>query len=79
VSDLPEISNGLEHFDNSISDMIHDLVALCSKVRDAPYTLITVREDSRFGTLFLQHLVEDRSDGLMSYYEFLQKVQQQVG
>lgn len=77
--DLPDLRVGLNHHDNAISDLIHDLIALCSKVREAPITIVSVREDKRAGHMFLQHLVEDRSDGQISYYEFLQKIQQQVG
>ena len=78
-NDLPEIKVGLDHHDNAISDLIHDLLSLLSKIRNTPFTLVTVREDSRSGHMFLQYLIEDRSDGQISYYEFLQKVQQQVG
>jgi len=78
-SDLPDLAVGLEHHDNAISDIIHDLISLLSKVRDVPTTVVSVREDSRNGFMFLQHLVEDRSDGQISYFEFLQKIQQQIG
>ena len=78
-NELPELKMGLDHHDNAISDLLHDLISLLSKVRDVPTNVVSVREDSRSGSMFLQHLVEDRSDGQISYYEFLQKIQQQVG
>jgi len=76
---LPEISVGLPHHDNPLSDSLHDLISLLGKVRDTPFTVVTVREDSRSGGMFLSNLMEDRGDGQMSYYEFLQNIQQQVG
>lgn len=78
-NELPELNVGLEHHDNAMSDLIHDLLSLLSNVRNTPFSIVTVREDSRSGQIFLQYLVEDRSDGQISYYEFLQKIQQQVG
>ena len=78
-NELPELKVGIEHHDNAISDLLHDLISLLAKVREVPTTIVSVREDTRSGSMFLQHLVEDRSDGQISYYEFLQKIQQQVG
>ena len=36
------------------------------------------REDSRMRMLFLQNLVDDRSESVMSYYEFLVHLQKQI-
>lgn len=36
------------------------------------------REDSRQRPLFLHHLVDDRSESVMSYYEFLVHLQRQI-
>ena len=36
------------------------------------------REDSRQRPLFLQHLVDDRSESVMSYYEYLVHLQRQI-
>ena len=36
------------------------------------------REDSRMRVLFIQNLVDDRSESVMSYYEFLVHLQKQI-
>ncbi|KAG1688209.1 Protein transport protein Sec24B [Nymphon striatum] len=37
-----------------------------------------IKDDSRLKLLFLEHIIEDRSESTYSYYEFLQHIQQQV-
>jgi len=36
------------------------------------------REDSRMRILFLQHLIEDRSESTLSYHEFLTHIQKEI-
>ena len=43
-----------------------------------PVSVFVCREDSRMRMLFLQNLVDDRSESVMSYYEFLVHLQKQI-
>lgn len=43
-----------------------------------PVSVLVCREDSRMRMLFLQNLVDDRSESVMSYYEFLVHLQKQI-
>lgn len=42
------------------------------------HLLFFYREDGRMRGLFLQNLVDDRSESVMSYYEFLVHIQKQI-
>ena len=77
--EINEYQVGLEHYDNTVSDSVHDLISLLRKIRELTMSVVVVREDTRYGHIFLKYLMEDKADGMISYYEFLQKIQQQVG
>ncbi|XP_041363025.1 protein transport protein Sec24A-like isoform X2 [Gigantopelta aegis] len=69
MTDLPELENltseNVRNFVNNLTD-------------NAPSgsTFLVIREDSKMRYLFFEHMTEDRSESSMSYYEFLQYLQQ---
>ena len=53
-------------------------VCVCAHVRVLYIDFLITREDSRVQRLFTRHLLDDRTDSSMSYYEFLLHVQRQL-
>ncbi|ELU09049.1 hypothetical protein CAPTEDRAFT_176588 [Capitella teleta] len=75
---LPELSNELPELENPTSDRLRTFVSHLQDQRPFPAALIILREDSRQRNLFIQRLVEDRTESTHSYYEFLQHLQKEV-
>ncbi|XP_077999051.1 protein transport protein Sec24A-like [Glandiceps talaboti] len=76
---IPEPMHELPELENPVSDRLRNFVQYLEEKRPFHAPLHVIREDSRLRILFLRHLVEDRSESVMSYYEFLQHIQKEVG
>ncbi|XP_012934788.1 protein transport protein Sec24A [Aplysia californica] len=66
--DLPEL-------ENPTSEMIRCFVNFLIDSRPNGITFLVIRDDSKHRHLFFQHMLEDRTENSMSYYEFLQFLQ----
>lgn len=68
MMDLPEL-------ENPSSERIRSFVNYLMDSRPNGVVFLVIRDDSKHRHLFFQHMVEDRSENSMSYYEFLQFLQ----
>jgi protein transport protein SEC24 len=71
MTELPEL-------ENATSDRLRTFINHLNDQRPFPASLLIIREDSRLRNTFLQHMVEDRTESTMSYYEFLQHLQKEI-
>ncbi|RUS79855.1 hypothetical protein EGW08_012381 [Elysia chlorotica] len=68
MMDLPEL-------ENPTSERIRSFVNYLMDSRPNGVVFLVIRDDSKHRHLFFQHMVEDRTESSMSYYEFLQFLQ----
>ncbi|XP_059177273.1 protein transport protein Sec24A-like isoform X2 [Physella acuta] len=68
IMELPEL-------DNPTSDNIRSFINYLMDSRPNGVTFLVIRDDSKNRHLFFQHMLEDRTENSMSYYEFLQFLQ----
>ncbi|CAL1535614.1 unnamed protein product [Lymnaea stagnalis] len=68
IMDLPEL-------ENQTSENIRSFINYLMDSRPNGVVFLVVRDDSKNRHLFFQHMLEDRSENSMSYYEFLQFLQ----
>ncbi|XP_046392862.1 protein transport protein Sec24A [Ischnura elegans] len=68
----------LSALENPVSELLHNFIRQLQSEKPYEATLQIVREDSRHRMLFIEKLVEDRSESALSYYEFLQHLKAQV-
>ncbi|XP_014678534.1 PREDICTED: protein transport protein Sec24B-like [Priapulus caudatus] len=78
VAAMPEIMVELPELANPTSERLRNFITYQQSIRPHCAALIVLREDSKLRGLCVQHLYDDRSDSTMSYYEFLQHIQQQT-
>lgn len=71
ITDLPEL-------ENPTSDRLRCFVNYLMDARPGGVTFLVLREDSKMRQHFFKYMVEDRTESSMSYYEFLQFLQQKV-
>ncbi|XP_067136282.1 protein transport protein Sec24A [Centruroides vittatus] len=60
------------------SERIRNFVNWLSLQRSFYSPIIIIREDSKSRQCFLQHMIDDRTESVFSYYEFLQHLKQQI-
>ncbi|XP_071439890.1 protein transport protein Sec24A [Hetaerina americana] len=68
----------LHTLENPVSELLNNFIRQLQSEKPYEATLQIVREDSRHRMLFIEKLVEDRSESALSYYEFLQHLKAQV-
>ncbi|KAK3738631.1 hypothetical protein RRG08_006729 [Elysia crispata] len=68
MMDLPEL-------ENPTSERIRSFVNYLMDSRPNGVIFLVIRDDSKHRHLFFQHMLEDRTENSMSYYEFLQFLQ----
>lgn len=77
-SQIPDGLLALPELENATSSRLNAFIDFVRSLRPFHATLQIIREDSRNRHLFLQHLIEDRSESTLSYYEYLQFLQKGV-
>ncbi|KAK3091418.1 hypothetical protein FSP39_019750 [Pinctada imbricata] len=75
---IPENMLDLPELENSTSEAMRNFICHLMDSRPGGANFRVIREDSKFRVTFFQHMVEDRTEASMSYYEFLQHIQKQV-
>ncbi|XP_065059218.1 protein transport protein Sec24A-like [Rhopilema esculentum] len=76
--DLPETMGKVPELDNLMSIETRKFVQKIKQDRCYYPTTMIFREDSRSRMLFINNLIDDRSESTMSYQEFLLHVQRQI-
>lgn len=77
-NELPERSIRLPELNNEFNVKTRHFIENIRNQRTYFSTLLIIREDSKYRTMFLNNLLEDRTESSMSYHEFLQHVQRQI-
>ncbi|GFR98794.1 SEC24 family, member A [Elysia marginata] len=72
---LPDGMMDLPELDNPMSERIRSFVNYLMDSRPNGVVFLVIRDDSKHRHLFFQHMLEDRTENSMSYYEFLQFLQ----
>ncbi|XP_064458307.1 protein transport protein Sec24A-like isoform X2 [Ornithodoros turicata] len=75
---IPEDMMELPELDTPESELVRSFVLWVLSQRPYYSPLRVIREDSKERHLFVQHLVDDRTESALSYYEFLQHLKQQL-
>jgi len=77
-SELPERMHRIPELNNDFNRETRKFIEKIRKERTFFSPLTIIREDSKHRTMFLNNLIEDRTESAMSYHEFLQHVQRQI-
>uniref|UniRef100_A0A673VW20 SEC24 homolog B, COPII coat complex component n=1 Tax=Salmo trutta TaxID=8032 RepID=A0A673VW20_SALTR len=75
---IPPNMTQIPELETPLSERLRALLAWLQDSRTFSSTLHVVKDDATAKTSFFQHLVEDRSESALSYYEFLLHIQQQM-
>jgi protein transport protein SEC24 len=75
---VPETQYKLTDASNPTVDRLCDFINYLNDQRPVPASLIIMRENSRQRNLFLQHMIEDRTEASLSYNEFLLHLQKEI-
>ncbi|XP_071496499.1 protein transport protein Sec24A-like isoform X1 [Diadema antillarum] len=75
---IPEGMMELPELDNPTSDRMRTFISWLLEKRPYHAPLLVIRDDSKHRGLFLRNLIQDRTEGSMSYYEFIQHLQKEV-
>ncbi|CAN0140726.1 unnamed protein product [Lampetra planeri] len=75
---IPNTMVDLPELDNTTSERTRDFLSWIREPRPFHSTQHVIKDDSTNRTIFIEHLVEDRSESSMSYSEFLQHIQRQI-
>ncbi|KAK3696689.1 hypothetical protein QZH41_013042 [Actinostola sp. cb2023] len=77
-NNLAENMGALPELENPLNERVRCFIDYLQSQRTCHAVLHVFREDSRNRTLFLNNLMDDRAESVMSYYEFLVHLQRQV-
>ncbi|XP_035211322.1 protein transport protein Sec24A-like isoform X2 [Stegodyphus dumicola] len=77
-SAIPEDMSFLPELPTPESERMRNFVSWLQDQRPNHSPLKIIREDGRDRHIFLQYMLDDRTESLFSYYEFLQHVRQQI-
>lgn len=77
-SAIPEDLTILPELATPESERMRNFVSWLQDQRPFHSPLKIIREDSRDRHMFLQYMLDDRTESLFSYYEFLQHIRQQI-
>ncbi|XP_077505314.1 protein transport protein Sec24AB isoform X2 [Amblyomma americanum] len=75
---IPEDMTELPQLATEESERVRNFLSWTQSRRPFYSPLRVIREDSKDRHLFVQHMVDDRTDSALSYYEFLQHLKQQL-
>lgn len=75
---IPDDMTELPELNTPESERVRNFVAWTLSRRPYYSPLRVIREDSKDRHLFVQHMVDDRTESALSYYEFLQHLKQQL-
>ncbi|XP_069741652.1 protein transport protein Sec24B-like [Narcine bancroftii] len=75
---LPGTVTLLPSLENPASKLIHTLLESLRKERLYHAPCFIIKDDSTSRTIFIQHLINDRTETAMSYHEFLLHLKEQV-
>ncbi|XP_037524077.1 protein transport protein Sec24A isoform X2 [Rhipicephalus sanguineus] len=75
---IPEDMNELPQLETEESERVRNFLSWTQSRRPFYSPLWVIREDSKDRHLFVQHMVDDRTESALSYYEFLQHLKQQL-
>jgi len=81
VSEFHSIQDGLIDLpenDNDTSDRLRLFISHLQESRPNLPPLLIIRDDSRNRQMFIEHMIEDKTESSMSYYEFLQHIQKNI-
>ncbi|KAG0725241.1 Protein transport protein Sec24B [Chionoecetes opilio] len=74
----PLYEEPLPELDTNESHILKNFVAHLQRSKPYPAPIVVLKEDNPARMLFIQHLVDDRTEGSHSYVEFLQFLKSQV-
>ncbi|KFM58631.1 Protein transport protein Sec24A, partial [Stegodyphus mimosarum] len=77
-SAIPEDMSSLPELPTPESERMRNFVSWLQDQRSYHSPLKIIREDGRDRHIFLQYMLDDRTESLFSYYEFLQHIRQQI-
>ncbi|XP_055928214.1 protein transport protein Sec24A-like isoform X2 [Argiope bruennichi] len=77
-SAIPEDLESLPELATPESERLRTFVTWLQDQRPYHSPLKIIREDSRDRHIFMQYMLDDRTESLFSYYEFLQHIRQQI-
>ncbi|XP_075734990.1 protein transport protein Sec24AB isoform X4 [Rhipicephalus microplus] len=75
---IPEDMNELPQLETEESERVRNFLSWTQSRRPFYSPLRVIREDSKDRHLFVQYMVDDRTESALSYYEFLQHLKQQL-
>ncbi|KAG7462002.1 hypothetical protein MATL_G00197230 [Megalops atlanticus] len=75
---IPQNMTQIPELDTPTSERTRAFLSWLQETRPFAPVLAVVKDDSTAKTSFFQHLVEDRTESALSYYEFLLHIQQQM-
>ena len=78
LQEVDETMTELPELDNEESERLRTFVQYLNGFKPYPVPVRIIREDGKCRHLFLEKMVEDRTDGAFSYFEFLQHLKQQI-
>jgi protein transport protein SEC24 len=81
VPSFQEVTDGktdIPELDNPTSQSLMQFVQYLNEQKPFAAPLVVMREDSRSRSVFLQYLIEDRTESTLSYVEFLQHIQKEI-
>ena len=77
VATIPEKNTEIPILDNPLNIALRKFIDELRSLRPLHAMLIIIREDTKDRLLFLNKLIDDRTESSMSYHEFLQHIQRQ--
>jgi protein transport protein SEC24 len=77
VAAIDESKNDIPVLDNPLNTALRKLIDELRDQRPLFSMLIIIREDTKNRLIFLNKLIDDRTESSMSYHEFLQHIQRQ--
>lgn len=77
VSAISESDNEIPELDNPLNIALRLLIKELRSQRPLFSLLVIIREDTKNRLIFLNKLIDDRTESSMSYHEFLQHIQRQ--
>ena len=78
VAAIDESKNEIPVLDNTLNTALRKLIDELRSQRPLFSMLIIIREDTKNRLIFLNKLIDDRTESSMSYHEFLQHIQRQI-
>ncbi|KAK7028874.1 Protein transport protein Sec24B [Halocaridina rubra] len=74
----PLYDDSVPVLDTTISILLRNFITYLQSKKPYPAPVLVLKEDNPARMLFIQHLVDDRTEGSQSYVEFLQYLKSQI-